>query len=317
MGHLVNHFFSDITHFDGKFFSTVKDLVIKPGFLSKEYIRGRRASYLDPVRMYVFTSAFFFLMFFSVYSVKNIHFGEHSKQSGHSTVVLDSALAQAGTPEDSALIRKALGVQKDAPVNITIGPASSAQSVNITGLNGEYNSAAQYDSAQRALPAKERDGWIERSVMRKNAELRGRYRDNKADLIKEWIGSFLHHFPKMLFISLPVFALILKLLYIRRKQFYYVDHGIFSLHLYIFSFLVLLIFLGTDQIREMAGWGWIGWIETLLILFSLGYYYKAMRNFYGQGRFKTIMKYGLLCLSSFLVFLMLFLGFFLFSFFEV
>jgi len=42
--HLINHFFSDITHFDGKFFITVKDLFAKPGFLSKEYMAGRRAS---------------------------------------------------------------------------------------------------------------------------------------------------------------------------------------------------------------------------------------------------------------------------------
>ena len=62
---LVSHFFRDITHFDGNFFSTVKYLIIKPGFLSKEYMIGRRASYVNPVRMYIFTSAFFFLLFFT------------------------------------------------------------------------------------------------------------------------------------------------------------------------------------------------------------------------------------------------------------
>ena len=61
--HLVTHFFNDITHFAGKFFSTLKDLLFKPGFLSKEYIKGRRATYLNPVRMYLFTSFIFFLYF--------------------------------------------------------------------------------------------------------------------------------------------------------------------------------------------------------------------------------------------------------------
>jgi hypothetical protein len=64
--HLVQHFFNDITHFDGKFFSTVKLLLRKPGFLSAEYIAGRRMSYLNPIRMYVFTSAFFFIILFSL-----------------------------------------------------------------------------------------------------------------------------------------------------------------------------------------------------------------------------------------------------------
>ena len=41
--HLISHFFQDITHFDGKFFSSLKYLVTKPGFLSTEYMIGRRA----------------------------------------------------------------------------------------------------------------------------------------------------------------------------------------------------------------------------------------------------------------------------------
>src|SRR6476620_10519249 len=66
--HLVHHFFSDITHFDGKFFNSVYLLFRRPGFLSKQYLLGKRASYLDPVRMYVFTSALFFLVFFATYN---------------------------------------------------------------------------------------------------------------------------------------------------------------------------------------------------------------------------------------------------------
>ena len=68
--HLVNHFVEDLTHFDGKFFITLKDLLFKPGFLSVEYLKGKRASYLHPIRMYVFTSAIFFLIFFSFLDTK-------------------------------------------------------------------------------------------------------------------------------------------------------------------------------------------------------------------------------------------------------
>ena len=67
--HMFTHFFYDITHFDGSFFVTLKDLLFKPGFLSKEYMLGRRKKYLHPVRMYVFTSAVFFLVFFSLFYV--------------------------------------------------------------------------------------------------------------------------------------------------------------------------------------------------------------------------------------------------------
>ena len=65
VGHLISHFFEDLTHFDGKFFVTVKDLIIKPGFLTREYVAGRRMSYLNPIRMYIFISAMFFLVLFA------------------------------------------------------------------------------------------------------------------------------------------------------------------------------------------------------------------------------------------------------------
>ena len=65
--HMVKHFLYDITHFDSKFFDSMKFLLLRPGFLPQEYIKGRRASYLNPVKKYVFTSAVFFLIFFGFF----------------------------------------------------------------------------------------------------------------------------------------------------------------------------------------------------------------------------------------------------------
>jgi hypothetical protein len=65
VGHLVRHFFEDITHFDGKFFVTLKDLIVRPGFLTREYVAGKRMTYLNPIRMYIFISAIFFIALFA------------------------------------------------------------------------------------------------------------------------------------------------------------------------------------------------------------------------------------------------------------
>ena len=125
--------------------------------------------------------------------------------------------------------------------------------------------------------------------------------ENPGGTIRELLSNFMHNFPKVLFISLPLFALVLNLLYFRKKNFYYVDHGIFSVHLYIFSFLLLLIFFGLAELRNVAHWGLIGWLQFALCVYALTYYYKAMRRFYGQSRGKTILKYLLLFLLSFIV----------------
>ena len=60
--HLISHFFSDLTHYDSKSFTTLKDLLFKPGFLTNEYRTGRRVNYLHPIRMYVFVSFLYFLV---------------------------------------------------------------------------------------------------------------------------------------------------------------------------------------------------------------------------------------------------------------
>src|ERR1700730_4948588 len=60
--HLISHFFSDLTHYDSKLFTTLKDLIFKPGYLTNEYLAGRRVNYLHPIRMYVFVSFLYFLV---------------------------------------------------------------------------------------------------------------------------------------------------------------------------------------------------------------------------------------------------------------
>lgn len=82
-GHLAGHFISDIFHFDGMFFSTLKHLLFKPGFLTYEYVRGRRASYLNPIKMYIFISAAFFLIFLNLYKPA-VHINNKDK-NGHTT----------------------------------------------------------------------------------------------------------------------------------------------------------------------------------------------------------------------------------------
>ena len=69
---MVVPFFQDITHYDGKFVGSIRYLLTKPGFLTTEYMAGRRASYLHPIGMYVFTSAIFFIIFFSISGSENI-----------------------------------------------------------------------------------------------------------------------------------------------------------------------------------------------------------------------------------------------------
>ena len=56
IGILFHDFMQDYFTFDNKFFRSFVPLILKPGFLTKEFIEGRRKRYIPPVRLYLFIS---------------------------------------------------------------------------------------------------------------------------------------------------------------------------------------------------------------------------------------------------------------------
>lgn len=60
--HLFVHFFEDLTHYENAFWPTIKNLIFKPAALTKEYLSGKRLTYLAPVRLYIFVSFITFLI---------------------------------------------------------------------------------------------------------------------------------------------------------------------------------------------------------------------------------------------------------------
>lgn len=64
--HSVWHFAceaaEDLTHADSRLWRTLTALLFKPGFLTQEFLAGRRASYLPPLRLYLVLSVSFFLL---------------------------------------------------------------------------------------------------------------------------------------------------------------------------------------------------------------------------------------------------------------
>ena len=331
--HLVSHFFEDITHFDGKFFSTVKYLLFKPGFLSREYLQGRRASYLHPIRMYVFTSAFFFLIFFSFYKTNEIAVtvndsrAEILKSLQKNKANLTASLTALEGNAKIAVEKKIRDVEDDIQLLQIDSTAKNRlksldYSFNIISFKDEdsrkkYQTVKEYDSLQKALPESRRDGFIMRRLERQNLHLKEKYKNDGKAILDAVGENFLHHFPQMLFVSLPLFALLLKLLYVRRKNIFYVNHAIYSIHLYCACFIIIL---GGLWMTSIFGWFNLPmprWLNVVLVLLTFFYLYKSQRNFYGQRRAKTILKFLLLLLLSLIVMVVLFFCFLIFSTFTI
>lgn len=321
---LVVHFFNDITHFEGKFISSLRYLLFRPGFLTLEYERGRRASYMNPVRMYVFASAFFFILFFSFFSEKTespIRINEKADTvkktiptvNFRNKGLLEEALKGAKSAEDSAVLYKMFGTKTEK--NSDDGDTATTGMLDVT--DNKYTTIAAYDSAQQALPKEKRNNWIEDLMNKRIIVVNDKYKGDLNAFNKDVKDKTLHSLPKVLFISLPVFAFFLLMLYIRNKRFYYVTHIIFTIHLYVFYFIMLL-FLFTNEKMEAAARWWPGTFISLVIgLYMYIYLYKAMRRLYAQGRAKTILKYFILLFFTLILFLVLTVGLFSYTVFNV
>lgn len=265
---LIGHFIADIIHFDGKFFTTTRYLFTRPGFLSQEYLIGRRARYFHPIRMYVFSSALFFLVFFSLF-IKELM------------------------------------------------PVSTGEHVPNVPVTGQFDSIQQYDSLQTTLPKAQRDGWLYRKVMHKTIELSQRYQEDGISLLKEAGNKFIHTFPYLLFISLPLYALYLKMLYRKQKHFFYTDHAVFLLHLYIFTFLLLLVMMFVYILNRYAVLGWMQIIYFTLLMHGVFYAYLSMLRFYGQTSVRTLLKFILFNILTLVSLVILFSIFFIIAVMQV
>jgi hypothetical protein len=60
----VHDFFHEFTHemlhVDGRIAQSIRRLLLSPGFLTREYIQGRRAQWISPIRLYLVFSVIFF-----------------------------------------------------------------------------------------------------------------------------------------------------------------------------------------------------------------------------------------------------------------
>jgi hypothetical protein len=318
--HLVLHFIYDITHFDGKFFETLKYLIFKPGLISKEYIAGRRTRYLNPIRMYVFTSAIFFLIFFAM-SGDNVVFTGNEPftpaQRDSMIVVMQKEIQK--NPADSSPYQT-LNILRDTSrkeIRLTDLMVEGGGFVIMSPWGRDYKNVKEYDSIQRSLKRSEKDGWLKRTWNKKAFALQEKYGNDPKEGIKSFTNSLLHKLPYLLFVSLPLFALVLKLLYIRNKKILYAGHSIFSIHQYIFSFILILLIMILDTLGKLKGFSFLGVIALVLMFVWPLHLLLSMKHFYKQGWWLTIAKMIVLNIFGLIIIMALFVAFTLFSIFQL
>jgi hypothetical protein len=248
-------------------FRTMKPLLFNPGFLTNEYIRGRRQSYVPPVRLFLFFSFIFFL-FFGTLVIPDL-----SEGFGDSV----NFNVQVSTGDSK--------IEADRSADLKNG-FDLADSVE---LNGMKIAAVDIDSMDFETLSKhyklDEKNWYQRMMAKRTYKT---YHDPGGAF-----GGSMARLSTLFLLMVPIMAAILKLLYFRRKEFYYVDHLIFTMHFHAFLFIVGCI--GVFLLKS------IFW----MIIFGLVmlYFAVAMYKVYKQSLGKTALKYVLFMLIYGLIFI--------------
>ena len=92
-----------------------------------------------------------------------------------------------------------------------------------------------------------------------------------------------------MFFVLPLYALLLKVVYLARRRFY-AEHLVFSMHIHTIVFVVFAFMLLTPD-------SWPDWVDGVPQLALAAYYFIALKRFYGTGVIATLVAFGFLLVA--------------------
>lgn len=263
--HLFIHFIEDLTHYENAFWKTIKNLLFKPSALTKEYLSGKRLSYLAPVRLYIFIS---FITFFliTVFPIKD---------------------------------SEALQIQETKAPTITTQETKDEEDLFKFG----YASTKELDSIQKNAPESKKlsdfNYWINKKIQTIKD-----HNTNK-EILEKFVESFLHNLPKVLFVFMPFFAFFLWLFHNKKRWYYFdhgiftLHYFSFLLLLFLILFLTnkfLSLFEKSSLISFILGlFNFVGFSWMIY------YFFPAHHRFYGETRFVSFLKSSLLFIINFII----------------
>lgn len=299
------NFLGDFFSFDTRFFRTFLALLLRPGYLTSEFFDGKRVRYAPPIRIFIFASFILFLLL-QFYTNKGLTKALTTSFSESGLQNLDSALFEGSDP---ILV----------PLSQNTDSLSLVKTDSILGLYGITRDTSPSENLDLRINMETfRDTRNMRQALDKLATHLEKQLEIEEDpdrrlKIQEYLylcrspeqatSRILEYLSWAFFLLLPVFALILKLAYVRRKQ-RYMRHLIFSIHMHSFIFLIFTIVTLLYILIQVD----IEPITAILLLTVPVYFIFALKRFYGQSYFKVFLKF--LMVSFIYNFILLFaLGF--------
>jgi len=232
---------------DHKLGTSLRYLFFKPGFLAREYMEGRIERHVHPFRLYLFASILLFGIVLSLprgedQSERNAPLVDTTKVSINNNIELDSTLKKHS---------------------------------NVTTLGNR-----QSTKADSATLAKEKIAHPINSNNKETSAFEKKFINRITSVTRhEFTDRLFHYMSLSTLLLMPIFALLLKLLYFRREK-YYTGHLILSVHLHVVLFLAISIgsvwSILVDEKYSITGWLILGWL--IYLIFSLSRFYREPKK---------------------------------------
>ena len=259
MRELAHDVVEEVFDFDSRLWRSILPLLLRPGFMTRDYLAGHRTRYVAPLRLYLMLSVAFFVL---------------AAVTGHGLDLtvdekdLRAVAKQDLDPEVAARLADAIQRRADHEQGI-VQETSACQEIEISG---DFVGLVHLrDRIVRACEKVSADS---------GASLEAAAVDNV---------------PVMMVVLIPLLALIMKLLYPLSRR-YYVEHLLFVVHFHAFGFLILTILMVVQAIGSTVTWleSPARWLSVAGLAYLAVYLYIAMRTVYNQSRTVTSFKYLLL-----------------------
>lgn len=328
VGHAVEEVFESFWHLDGRIFRTVRDLFV-PGRIANRYLGGHRVRYVAPMRLFVILTllTFFVAKFVVQDAMQGIEPGQmvrtddvaagfsQARTADDVRALRDEALA--GIAETRRTVGAVPGVSPQleiaaaeirahagkriaelAPEGTGVDAGDTDRSADAQDLDTSAADAATGRAAGRAPPTV--GGPIGERIERNLMRLR--------DEPQLYARAVLAVAPTALFILVPLFAVLLKLLYLFQGRLY-LEHVVVGLYSHAALMLgLLLVFcsaLAAPWLTAHAAWaaGTLGFLQSLLLWAMPVYLLVMQKRVYGQSWPRTLLKFAVLGMLYFALFL--------------
>lgn len=336
-------FLANFYSYDSKIRKTVSSLFTKPGQAAFEFVEGKRTKYANPFRFYLSVSLTFFILsgFLSKFNIGYNHerkitnnqnasnnkpFKGFDQDSLNYSEQLWAAVPDSIKEEEKEQLQKldtllqkipktGTKKEKDSLVNFPVESALTQHSFikrtykkwDVFSDHYKLYKKDNIDSCLIALNY-EPTGW-NRYLYKKGIDSNHMFNFSDEKQKKAFLNYMLTQLPFLLFLAIPFLTLNFSLLYFR-MHLNYAEHLVFVFNIMTFVFLIFL----ADEIINIFLPFSFGGIITLGLMY---YFYRSLRNFYRQGRWKTLLKFCLLTFllsttASFVAFFMLIFVFLLY-----